>query len=306
MKNKNRKLIRDIKKDLDLYILLVPAFLIAFVLMYYVPMYGVVIAFKDYNLLKGILHSDWVGFAHFARLFRSPDFLLIIRNTLLLNLYNLIFGFPIPIILALFINEAGNVLFKRSVQSFLYIPHFISWVVLGGIVVSLLSPSTGVINGIIKMFGGEPIYFMADSFWWPVWYTISGIWKEAGWGTIIYMAAISGVDPSLYEAAAVDGAGRFRKMWHITLPCIRGTIVVLLIMNLGKMMNSGFEQVYALQNSSVRSVSEVISTYVYRLGIQGGQYGYTAALGLFQSVIGMILIIAANKTTKALGENGLW
>ncbi len=306
MKNKNRKLIRDIKKDLDLYILLVPAFLIAFVLMYYVPMYGVVIAFKDYNLLKGILHSDWVGFAHFARLFRSPDFLLIIRNTLLLNLYNLIFGFPMPIILALFINEAGNVLFKRSVQSFLYIPHFISWVVLGGIVVSLLSPSTGVINGIIKMFGGEPIYFMADSFWWPVWYTISGIWKEAGWGTIIYMAAISGVDPSLYEAAAVDGAGRFRKMWHITLPCIRGTIVVLLIMNLGKMMNSGFEQVYALQNSSVRSVSEVISTYVYRLGIQGGQYGYTAALGLFQSVIGMILIIAANKTTKALGENGLW
>lgn len=306
MKNKNRKLIRDIKKDLDLYILLVPAFLIAFVLMYYVPMYGVVIAFKDYNLLKGILHSDWVGFAHFARLFRSPDFLLIIRNTLLLNLYNLIFGFPMPIILALFINEAGNVLFKRSVQSFLYIPHFISWVVLGGIVVSLLSPSTGVINGIIKMFGGEPLYFMADSFWWPVWYTISGIWKEAGWGTIIYMAAISGVDPSLYEAAAVDGAGRFRKMWHITLPCIRGTIVVLLIMNLGKMMNSGFEQVYALQNSSVRSVSEVISTYVYRLGIQGGQYGYTAALGLFQSVIGMILIIAANKTTKALGENGLW
>ena len=231
---------------------------------------------------------------------------MIIRNTLLLNLYNLIFGFPMPIILALFINEAGNVLFKRSVQSFLYIPHFISWVVLGGIVVSLLSPSTGVINGIIKMFGGEPIYFMADSFWWPVWYTISGIWKEAGWGTIIYMAAISGVDPSLYEAAAVDGAGRFRKMWHITLPCIRGTIVVLLIMNLGKMMNSGFEQVYALQNSSVRSVSEVISTYVYRLGIQGGQYGYTAALGLFQSVIGMILIIAANKTTKALGENGLW
>ena len=140
------------------------------------------------------------------------------------------------------------------------------------------------------MFGGDPIYFMADSFWWPVWYTISGIWKEAGWGTIIYMAAISGVDPSLYEAASVDGAGRFRKMWHITLPCIRG----------------GFEQVYALQNSSVRSVSEVISTYVYRLGIQGGQYGYTAALGLFQSIIGMILIIAANKTTKALGENGLW
>lgn len=306
MKTKNRKLFKDIKKDWDLYLLLVPAFLIAFVLMYYVPMYGVIIAFKDYNLLKGILGSDWVGFAHFARLFRSPDFLLIIRNTLLLNLYNLIFGFPMPILLALFINEAGNILFKRSVQSLLYIPHFISWVVLGGIVVSLLSPSTGIINGIIKLFGAEPVYFMADSFWWPVWYTISGIWKEAGWGTIIYMAAIAGVDPSLYEAASVDGAGRFRKMWHITLPCIRGTIVVLLIMNLGKMMNSGFEQVYALQNSSVRSVSEVISTYVYRLGIQGGQYGYTAALGLFQSVIGMILIIAANQITKALGENGLW
>jgi putative aldouronate transport system permease protein len=232
--------------------------------------------------------------------------LITLRNTLLLNIYSLIFGFPVPIILALFLNEIRNPVYKRLNQSILYIPHFISWVVLAGIFVQLLSPSTGIVNNIIKALGGESVYFMASNFWWPIVYVVSGIWQGAGWGTIIYLAAISGVDPELYEAARIDGTGKLAQMWYITLPCIKSTIAILLILNMGGMLGSDFEKVYTLQNGAVYEVSDVISTYVYRLGIRNTQYSYTTAVGLFQSVVSLILIAGTNKITRMLGEESLW
>jgi len=258
---------RDIVRDRYLYLLLVPI-IIYYIIFKYGPMYGVIIAFKNFRFSDGIWGSSWIGLSHFKSLFGSRDFYMVLKNTLLLNLYNVIFGFPIPIILAILLNEVHNRIFKRTVQSLLYIPHFISWVVLGGIWISLLSPSTGVVNMVLnKALGIEPIYFLADKFWWPVMFVISGIWQGAGWGTIIYLAAITNIDPQLYEASYVDGASKWRQIWHITLPGIRSTIAILLVLRMGGMMDVGFEHVFVLQNSAVRSVSEVISTFVYRAGI---------------------------------------
>ena len=303
---KAHRLGTDLRRDYDLYLMFIPVFFIAYILMRYGPMYGITIAFKDFSLSKGVFGSPWVGLKHFRRLFRSQDFLLIVRNTLMLNVLGLIFSFPFPIVLALMLNEVMHKRFKKVCQSLLYVPHFISWVVLGGIVIDLLSPSSGVVNASLKAFGGEPIFFMANNKWWVFWYVVSGIWKEAGWGTIIYLAAITNIDPALYESAELDGAGRLKKIWYITLPSIKGTISTLLIMNMGKFMMIGFEQVYMLQNPSVRRVSEVISTYVYSVGLQQAQYSYTTALSLFQSVIGLIMIVLTNKICKSLGESGLW
>jgi len=218
-----------------------------------------------------------------------------------------VFSFPVPIFLAILLNEVRNKFYKKSIQSLLYIPHFISWAVLGGIIIGLLSPSTGFVNYVLKYFLGiEPIYFMTSKFWWPVMFTLSSIWQSAGWGTILYMAAITGIEQELYEAALVDGASKLRQIWHITLPGIRPTIAIMLILRMGSMMDVGFEQVFVMQNDAVRSVSDVISTYVYRVGLQGIQYSYTTALGLFQSVISLILVVGTNKIIKNIGENGLW
>lgn len=300
------RLAHDIYRDRFLYAMLIPVFVGFFVLFRYVPMYGVTIAFKNYRIADGMFGSAWVGFRHFERLFRSPEFLLIVRNTLLLNVYNLIFGFPVPIILALMLNELRAPVFKRTLQSVMYVPYFLSWAVLGGIVISILSPSTGIANGIIKAFGAEPVFFMMSTSWWPVVFVGTGIWHSAGWGTIIYLAAISGIDPQLYEAATIDGAGRLKQIWHITLPGIRGTVAILLILNMGRFIDLGFEQVWVLQNPAVRSVAEVIPTYVYRVGLQGLQYSYTAALGLFQSLVGLVLVLSANAAIRAMGEEGLF
>jgi putative aldouronate transport system permease protein len=231
---------------------------------------------------------------------------VVLRNTILLNVYGLVFGFPAPIILSLLLNEVRNRFFKRINQSILYIPHFMSWVILSGIFIQILSPSTGVVNQLISTLGGEPIYFMASDFWWPVVYVVSGIWQGVGWGTIIYLAAISGIDPELYEAARIDGAGRGAQMWHITLPCIKPTISILLILNLGGMLGSSWEKVYTLQNSAVYEVSDVLATYTYRLGILNSQFSFTTAVGLFNSVVSLLLIVAANKITRMIGENNLW
>lgn len=299
------KLGSDIYRDRWLYIFLVP--IVAYYLIFkFGPMYGILIAFKDYKINDGIWGSEWVGMKHFIRLFSSPDFLLILRNTLLLNLYSLVFAFPIPIILAIVLNEVKNERFKRTTQSILYLPYFISWVILGGIFVQMLSPSTGIVNLILKAFGIEPIFFLASNFWWPIMFVISGIWQGAGWGTIIFLAAITGIDAELFEAAKIDGANRFKQIWHITLPCIRGTIIIMLILRMGSMMDVGFEHIYNLTNPAVRQVSDVISTYVYRVGIEGAQYSYTTAVGLFQSVVSMILVFSANKIAKLLGEGGIW
>ncbi|WP_169088138.1 ABC transporter permease [Paenibacillus sp. PL91] len=277
-----------------------------YVLFKYAPMAGEIIAFKNYRFIDGIWGSEWVGFQHFQMLFASLDFWRILRNTLLLNIYSLVFGFPVPILLALLLNEVRREWYKRTVQNLLYLPHFISWVVLGGIVIAILSPSTGVVNLILKQFGIEPVYFMADSTWWPVVYTVSGIWRDAGWGTILYLAAMASIDPQLYEAAKIDGTNKLRQIWHITLPGIRSTIAILLILRMGHMMDVGLEQTLVLQNQSVLDVADVISTYVYRVGLQNMNYSYTTALGLFQSLIGFILVVAVNGLIRRFGERGLW
>jgi putative aldouronate transport system permease protein len=300
------RLSAHLSRDRQLYLMFLPV--AVWLLMFrYIPMYGIQIAFKDFRIGDGIAGSRWVGFHHFIRMFGSQEFYLIVRNTLLLNLYQLAFQFPAPIILALMLNEVRSLWFKKTAQTLLYVPHFISWVVLGGILINLLSPSSGVVNSILmKLLGMEPIHFLIKEPWWIFWFIVSGIWKTAGWGTIIYLAAISGIDPQLYEAATLDGAGKFKQIRHITLPCISGTIGILLILNLGTFMDIGFEQILMLQNNVVRSVADVIPTYVYRMGLQGGFYSYTSGIGFFQSVVGLVLIWAANRIVKALGGSGLW
>lgn len=292
-------------RDKYLYLLLLPV-AIYFLLFKYGPLFGEIIAFKNYRLMEGIWGSPWVGLDQFRKLFTSRDFLEILRNTLLLNVYGLVFAFPVPIILALMLNEIRSEWYKRVLQNFLYIPHFMSWIVLGSIVIAILSPSTGVVNAVLKLIGLEPIYFMASTFWWPISFVGSSIWREAGFGTILYLAAMASVNPNLYEAAAIDGAGKWRQMWHVTLPGIRSTVAILLVLQMGRMMDVGFEHIYALQNSAVGSVSEVISTYVYKRGIVGLQYSYTTALGLFQSIVSLLLVISVNRLIRAMGERGLW
>ncbi|PYI53608.1 ABC transporter permease [Paenibacillus flagellatus] len=297
---------RDLIRDKWLYLMLVPV--VGFYAIFkYWPMAGEVIAFKDYRLIDGIWGSKWVGLKHFRLLFASTDFWIVLRNTLLLNVYNLLLGFPVPIALALLLNEVRKEWYKRTVQNLLYIPHFISWVVLGGIVIAMLSPSTGIVGYVLeRVFGIEPIYFMASPFWWPIMYTLSAIWRDAGWGTILYLAAMATIDTQLYEAARIDGAGKLRQIWHVTLPGIRSTIAILLILRMGHMMDVGLEQTLILQNDAVLGVADVISTYVYRVGIQNANFSYTSALGLFQSVIGLILVVSVNRLIKSFGEKGLW
>lgn len=288
-----------------LYMMLLPV-AVYLIIFKYAPIIGELIAFKNYRIADGIWGSPWVGFAQFESLFASKDFYIILKNTLMLNLYQLVFAFPVPIVLAVMLNEVRVEWYKRTLQNLLYIPHFISWIVLGSIVIGLLSPSTGFVNYILKGFGLEPIYFMSDRNWWPVVFVGSGIWKDAGFNTILYLAAMSSINPALYEAARIDGASKLRQIWHVTFPGIRSTIAILLILQVGKMMDVGFEHVFVLRNSAVTSVAEVISTYVYSRGLLSLQYSYAAAMGLFQSVVALILIVTVNRIIKALGERGLW
>ncbi|SDC52233.1 putative aldouronate transport system permease protein [Paenibacillus sp. UNCCL117] len=295
----------ELTRNYDLLLMLCPGFFY-FLIFSYIPMFGLLIAFKDYNIFKGVFASEWNNFQYFKDMLMLPDFFKIVRNTLTLNIMGLLIGFPTPIILALLLNEVRNKYFKRISQSLLYLPHFMSWIVLGGIVYALLSPQYGVINQILKYFGLEPIYFMASKGWWITTYIGSGIWQEVGWGTIIYLAAITTVDPHLYEAAIMDGAGRFRKIVHITIPAILPTVVVLLILNVGHMVSIGFEKPMALMNPLVTDVADVISTYMYQVGIQGGQFGLTTAVGMVQSVINLILIVGANYAARLTGREGIW
>lgn len=296
---------REFRRRYELYLMLIPA-IVYFAVFSYTPMFGLIIAFKDYNIFKGILGSDWVGLQNFREMVRFPGFYEMIRNTLMLNVLSLVFGFPAPIILALLLNEVRSRYFKRISQSLLYLPHFISWIILSGIIYNLLSPSYGFVNQTLQALGLESIYFMASESWWVSVYVGSGIWASAGWGTIIYLAAMTAIDPSLYEAAVVDGAGRFRKIWHITLPGIMPTVVILLIMNVGHLVSIGIEHVLALQNPLVGDVSEVISTFVYNVGVKQALFSMTTAVGLLQSVINLILILSANFLARRLGQEGLW
>lgn len=305
--NGRRKFWHTLWRDRYLYFMLLPC-MVYFFLFKYGPMVGLSIAFKDYKISEGILGSGWVGLEQFRRLFGNPDFFHILYNTLFLSVLNIVIGFPIPIFLALLLNEVRCQPFKKVTQSLLYVPYFISWVVLGGIITSILSPGTGAVNAILKFWGREPVYFMADPFWWRVVYVLSGIWQSAGWGTIVYMAAITGIDEELYEAARIDGANKLRQILHITIPGIMPTVAILLIMRMGSVLEVGFEQIYALQNDMVLDVSDVISTYEYRIGLLNMRYSYTTALGFFKSLIGLIMVVAANYIVRKIsdGENGLW
>jgi putative aldouronate transport system permease protein len=269
-------------------------------------MYGVNIAFKEYNMFAGVAKSPWIGFENFKEIFGMKDFSLALRNTLFLNVMDLVFGFPSPIILAILLNELRIVKVKKIAQTLLYLPHFLSWVIIGGMVLQIFAPTTGIVNAIIIKMGGTNIPFLIDKWYWLFTYTGIGIWQSAGWGTIIYLAAITGINEELYEAAEVDGAGRIRKIWHITLPGIRPTIVILLILNVGRMMNIGFERPYTIGNVLVRDFSEVLSTFVYRIGIQSMRFSIATAAGVFQSVVGLVLLLITNSVAKRFGEQGVW
>lgn len=302
-----KKFWNEIYRDRYLYMMMLLP-MVFFVVFKYIPMFGTMIAFKDYKINQGILGSAWVGLKHFSALAKSADFYNIFGNTLLLSVLNIVCGFPVPIVLAILLNELRNVKFKKTVQSILYIPHFISWVILGSIITTMLSPSTGVINKIIELCGGEAIYFLADKTWWRIVYVLSGIWQSAGWGTIVYLAAITGIDAELYNAAKIDGANKWQQILHITLPGISGTICIILIMRMGSVLNLNFDQIFVLQNDMVIDISDVISTYEYRLGLLNMQYSYTTALGLFKGVIGLILVVTTNMIVNKIsdGESGLW
>jgi len=297
-----------IKRSWMLYLMLL--FPIAFFVIFrYVPMTNIVIGFKDYNIFQGVWSqgSPWVGFKWFRTAFGMRDFWNAIRNTIYLNFLDLIVGFPAPIILALLLNELFFKTFKKFTQTVIYLPHFLSWIIVSSIATRLLAPSTGVVNiFLVDNFGIGPIDFLMDKAKWVGTYILFGVWKEMGWGTIIYLAAITGINPELYEAAEVDGAGRWRKLWHITLPGIRSTIVVLLIMNIGRILGIELDRPYTMMNNIVMEVADVLSTLVYRVGIRSFQYSLTSAIGLFQSVICVIFLVSANTLARKFGERGIW
>lgn len=292
-------------RNWQIYTMILPGVLY-FIIFKYIPFGGSVIAFQDYNVFQGITGSKFVGLKHFENLFTYPEFYRILRNTLLISIYKLVFGFPAPIILALLLNEVKQMFFKRTIQTIIYLPHFLSWVIVGGLVINLLSPNYGVVNEIIKAMGKEPIFFMQEPSYFRTILVTSGIWKEVGWSTIIYLAALAGINPELYEAAEVDGAGRFRQAMSITLPSMLPTIVILLLLRIGDILDLGFEQVYMFLNPLVRETGEIIDTYIYTVGLMGSQFSYTTAIGLFKSVVGFVLIIGANQLSKKLTGNSIY
>ncbi len=299
--------VRTIRKDFVLYAMMVPG-LLYYLLFKYVPMYGIIIAFQKYSIGRGILGSKWVGLKHFQDFFQMPDAWVIIRNTLLLNLYELVFVFPAPIILALLFHELRNVIFKRVVQTISYMPHFISTVVIAGIIVNFLSPSTGVVNHLLKQLFGwqEGIYFMGDPDWFRSIYILSEIWQKVGWDTILYLAAIAGVDPSLYEAARMDGANRWQQARYITLRGMVPVIIILFMLKIGHIMEIGVQKIILLYNPIIYSTADVISTYVYRRGLIDADFSFATAVGLFQSAIGLILVVTFNKLARKYSETSLW
>jgi putative aldouronate transport system permease protein len=296
---------RSLRKNWDLYLLIAPV-MMYILLFHYVPMYGLQIAFKNFTAVKGIWGSSWVGLDHFERFFNSFYFWRLIKNTLGISLYELVVGFPAPLLLALMINEVSSRRFRKVVQTVTYAPHFLSTVVLVGMVLMFLSPQKGVINHLIQLLGGHSIPFMTEPEWFKTIYVFSGVWQSAGWGSIIYLAALTGIDPGLHEAAIIDGASRLRRIWHINLPSIMPTVVILLILNLGNIMGVGFEKIYLMQNNLNKESSDVIATYVYQSGILGAQYSFSAAVGLFNSLVNFVLLVMVNAVARKVNETSLW
>lgn len=292
-------------KERYLYILLLPG-LLYFLIYRYVPMAGNIIAFQDYSAFQGFLNSEWVGLKHFKTIFEDQEVIRVLWNTLYLSFLQIVFAFPVSIILALMLNEVRNTFFKRTIQSIVYLPHFLSWVVVIGLVTILLK-SDGIVNRVLgTVFGMEPIAFLQDPNWFMPLVVLEVIWKESGWSTIIFLAALSGINPSLYEAAAVDGANRWRQIWHITLPALRSTIIILLILRLGSVLDVGFEQIYLMLTPFTMEVGNVLDTFVYFKGIQNSDFSFATAVGLFKSIVGLILIVGANRLAKRFGDEGVY
>lgn len=300
-----RRVWKRIRKNWDLYLLILPVFAY-FIIFEYYPMYGVQIAFKDFLATKGILGSPWVGLKHFERFFDSYYFWRLIRNTLGIGVYELAVGFPVPILLALMINEVRVRFFKRFVQTVTYAPHFLSTVVIVGMLFLFLNPQNGMINHLIRLFGGEPISFMTEPAWFKTVYVLSRVWQQMGWSSIIYLAALAGVNPALHEAAKIDGATQLQRIRHINIPSIMPTIVILLILNIGRILSVGFEKVFLMQNPLNMEASDVIATHVYRAGILGAEYSYSAAVGLFNSVVNFIMLVAVNYIARKVNDTSLW
>ena len=301
----SRNYIRDVLKNWHLYVLLFPAFLYL-VIFKYAPLYGIQIAFKRYRVSQGITGSIWIGLEHFKNFITSPQFERVFVNTVFLSLYELVVSFPVPIILALMLNHVRSLKYKNFLENVFYIPHFISVVVLVGMINTFFSVQGGIINIVIASLGGERINFMANASMFKHLYVFSGVWKNSGWRAIVFIAALTSIDPALYEAATIDGAGTLSKILHIDIPCIMPTIVIMLIMAIGNVMSIGYEKVYLMQNYLTISKSEIIATYVYKVGLLRSQYDYATAIGLFNNIINAFLIVAANSILKKITKTGLW
>ncbi|MET3847932.1 sugar ABC transporter permease [Paenibacillus sp. OAE614] len=294
-----------LRRDKWLYLLMLPG-LLYFLIFKYVPMWGVLLAFQNYQPFTGFWKSEWVGFEHFRLFFENPEFFMLLRNTLLLSFYNLVFFFPAPIILALLLNEVRLAFFKRTIQTMIYVPHFISMVIVASLTYVFLTTEGGTVNELLFQYTGNKIQFLSDPSWFRPMIILQTIWKECGWGTIIFLAALAAVDVEQYEAATIDGANRWRQIWHVTLPAIRSTIVILLILRMGSVLDNGFEQIYLMLNPLNRTVGEVFDTYVYAMGITQGAFSYSTAVGLFKSIVGVTLVLGTNWLAKKFGESGLY
>ncbi len=301
----NRKAYTVLKKYKNYYLMLLPG-LIFVIIFLYLPIVFNFIAFKDYKIFLGPVESPWNGLDNFRRLFQNSDFYRILKNTLIISIYKILIGFPIPILFALLLNEVRCVPFKKAVQTIVYLPHFISWVVLASLAATLLSPNDGFLNNLLVLMGRDPIFFLGDPKYFRGVLVITDIWKEMGWAAIIYLAALAGVPVDMYEAAAIDGASKIQKILYITIPSITPTIVIMLLLRMGGILNAGFEQVFTLYNPAVYEVADIIDTYVYRIGIVNTQYGFSAAAGLFKSVIACIMVVSCNWLTRKSGQEGLF
>lgn len=299
------RLKKDLKTNWILYVLMIPV-LLYFIIFHYKPMYGILLAFKDFKVKLGITGSPWVGLEHFERFFSSYNCWALIKNTLVLSIYSLVVGFPIPIVFALMLNYLNNKYLKKTVQMVSYAPHFISTVVICGMIAMFCNVDTGVFNVIGNMFGLESVDFLSKPDWFKHIYTWSGVWQSIGWDAIIYISALAGVDYEMHEAAIVDGATKLQRMWYIDLPSIKSTIVMLLILKFGSIMNLGFEKVFLLQNDLNKSAASIISTYVYEVGLIDSNYGYSTAINLFNTIINVILLVVANKISKKVADESLF
>ncbi len=303
--SRGSRLYDHFKREWQIYVMLLPT-IVWFLVFLYKPMYGLQIAFKDYSIFRGVANSPWIGLEHFETLFSNDQFIRAVTNTIKISALNLLFGFPAPIILALMFNEILHATYKKTAQTIVYLPHFISSVIIAGIVITAFSPTAGIVNTIIGWFGLDPVYFLTQPQWFRPIFVGTGIWQEAGFGSIVFLAAIAGVNPSLYESAVVDGANRWQMMWKITIPSILPTILIMLIIRIGNIMEVSFELVILLYHPATYETADVVNTWVYRQGLQSGQYDLAAAAGLFNAVVAFVLVMTANTLSRRFSQTSLW